>query len=121
MLAKKAAFPKSVPGPLFGFGADKMQSPTKEFAMVFRNHLHLLITKMGYKMHLKSSQNNACSALLNHDCCFYAFLFVSGGELYSGTVADFSGSDALIIRDHLRTDRLEQTATRHPEGAIPPR
>ena len=58
-------------------------------------------------MHLKSSQSNACSALLNHDCCFYAFLFVSGGELYSGTVADFSGSDALIIRDHLRTDRLE--------------
>ena len=28
-----------------------------------------------------------------------------GGELYSGTVSDFSGSDALIIRDQIRTEQ----------------
>ena len=27
------------------------------------------------------------------------------GQLYSGTVADFSGSDALVIRDQLRTEQ----------------
>ena len=31
----------------------------------------------------------------------------SGGELYSGTVADFSGSDALIIRDNVRTEQYD--------------
>ena len=31
----------------------------------------------------------------------------SGGELYSGTVADFSGSDALIIRDSVRTEQYD--------------
>ena len=30
-----------------------------------------------------------------------------GGELYSGTVADFSGSDALIIKDQLRTEQYD--------------
>ena len=29
------------------------------------------------------------------------------GELYSATVADFSASDALIIRDRLRTEQYE--------------
>jgi len=27
--------------------------------------------------------------------------------LYSGTVADFSGSDALIIRDNIRTEQYD--------------
>ena len=31
----------------------------------------------------------------------------SGGKLYSGTVADFSGSDALIIRDRVRTEQYD--------------
>jgi len=31
----------------------------------------------------------------------------TGGELYSGTVADFSGSDALIIRDNVRTEQYD--------------
>ena len=30
-----------------------------------------------------------------------------GGKLYSGTVADFSGSDALIIRDRVRTEQYD--------------
>jgi hypothetical protein len=34
-------------------------------------------------------------------------LFLAGGELYSGTVADFSASDALIIRDRLRTEQFD--------------
>ena len=37
---------------------------------------------------------------------FFYFLFV-GGELYSGTVSDFSGSDALVIRDNLRTEQYD--------------
>lgn len=30
-----------------------------------------------------------------------------GGELYSGTVSDFSGTDALIYRNPLRTDQYD--------------
>ncbi len=33
--------------------------------------------------------------------------FSTGGELYSGTVSDFSGSDALIYRDNLRTEQYD--------------
>ena len=42
----------------------------------------------------------------------FVFCF-SGGELYSGTTADFSGSDALIYRDKIRT---EQNDLRHLNG-----
>ena len=41
---------------------------------------------------------------------FIKFCFTKiflGGELYSGTVADFSGSDALIIKDQLRTEQYD--------------
>ena len=38
---------------------------------------------------------------------------LADGQLYSGTVADFSGSDALIIRDQLRT---EQYNLKHLNG-----
>jgi semaphorin 6 len=31
----------------------------------------------------------------------------TGGELFAGTVADFSGSDALIIKDQLRTEQYD--------------
>ena len=34
-------------------------------------------------------------------------IFVSGGQLYSGTVSDFSGSDALIFRGNLRTEQYD--------------
>ena len=34
-------------------------------------------------------------------------LFVLGGQLYSGTVSDFSGSDALIFRGNLRTEQYD--------------
>ena len=34
-------------------------------------------------------------------------LIFPGGELYSGTVADFSGSDALVIRDNVRTEQYD--------------
>ena len=40
-------------------------------------------------------------------------LFFADGELYSGTTADFSGSDALIYRDNIRT---EQNDLRHLNG-----
>ncbi len=30
-----------------------------------------------------------------------------GGDLYSATVADFSATDALIIKDRLRTEQYE--------------
>lgn len=33
--------------------------------------------------------------------------YFSGGELYSGTVSDFSGTDALIYRDPLRTEQYD--------------
>ena len=36
-----------------------------------------------------------------------AYYLFPGGKLYSGTVADFSGSDALIIRDRVRTEQYD--------------
>ena len=33
--------------------------------------------------------------------------YFSGGELYSGTVSDFSGSDPLILKQEIRTDRYD--------------
>ena len=33
--------------------------------------------------------------------------YFSDGELYSGTVADFSASDSLIIKDNLRTEQYD--------------
>ncbi len=39
--------------------------------------------------------------------CNFQIIFFPGGELYSGTVADFSGSDALIIKDQLRTEQYD--------------
>ena len=39
--------------------------------------------------------------------------FFLDGQLYSGTVADFSGSDSLIIRNQLRT---EQYNLKHLNG-----
>ncbi len=33
--------------------------------------------------------------------------FLLDGDLYSGTVADFSASDALIIKDQLRTEQYD--------------
>ena len=35
------------------------------------------------------------------------FTYFSGGELYSGTVSDFSGTDALIYRNPLRTEQFD--------------
>ena len=35
------------------------------------------------------------------------FYYISGGQLYSGTVSDFSGSDALIFRGNLRTEQYD--------------
>ena len=40
------------------------------------------------------------------DLIWYFFYF-SGGELYSGTVSDFSGTDALIYRNPLRTEQYD--------------
>ena len=37
----------------------------------------------------------------------YFFFNFSGGELYSGTVSDFSGTDALIYRNPLRTEQYD--------------
>ena len=34
-------------------------------------------------------------------------LSFAGGELYSGTVSDFSGTDALIYRNPLRTEQYD--------------
>jgi len=42
------------------------------------------------------------------------FLF-TGGELYSGTVSDFSGSDALIIRDQIRTEQYNLKHLNSPD------
>ena len=33
--------------------------------------------------------------------------YFSDGDLYSGTVADFSATDALIIKDQLRTEQYD--------------
>lgn len=35
------------------------------------------------------------------------FFYFADGELYSGTVADFSASDSLIIKDNLRTEQYD--------------
>ena len=37
----------------------------------------------------------------------FNLIFFSGGELYSGTVSDFSGTDALIYRNPLRTEQYD--------------
>ncbi|TRY67930.1 hypothetical protein TCAL_09246 [Tigriopus californicus] len=44
----------------------------------------------------------------------------AGGHLYSGTVADFSGTDALIIRERLRTEQYDTKHLNNPDfvGAI---
>jgi len=42
------------------------------------------------------------------------FIF-TGGELYSGTVSDFSGSDALIIRDQIRTEQYNLKQLNRPD------
>ena len=47
---------------------------------------------------MKAGQWDLCNSFVN--------LF-SGSKLYSGTVADFSGSDALIIRDRVRTEQYD--------------
>ena len=35
------------------------------------------------------------------------FLLSAGGELYSGTVADFTGTDSLVIKGRLRTEQYD--------------
>ncbi len=35
------------------------------------------------------------------------FFTFTGGDLFSGTVADFSASDSLIIKDNLRTEQYD--------------
>jgi semaphorin 6 len=40
-------------------------------------------------------------------------VFCADGQLYSGTVSDFSGADALIIKDQIRT---EQYNLKHLNG-----
>ena len=42
-------------------------------------------------------------------------LYIAGGELYSGTVSDFSGSDALIIRDQIRTEQYNLKQLNRPD------
>ena len=50
-----------------------------------------------------------CYALQYYDILFFNenILFILGGQLYSGTVSDFSGSDALIFRGNLRTEQYD--------------
>ena len=36
-----------------------------------------------------------------------ANVFIADGELYAGTVADFSATDALIIKNRLRTEQYD--------------
>ena len=53
---------------------------------------------------------------LAYSFCDISIIFplcLLGGELYSGTVSDFSGTDALIYRNPLRT---EQYAPQHLNG-----
>ena len=38
---------------------------------------------------------------------FYVELFVSDGDLYTGTVADFSGMDPIIYREPLQTEQYD--------------
>jgi hypothetical protein len=42
-----------------------------------------------------------------------SFVVCLDGQLYSGTVSDFSGLDALIIKDQIRT---EQSNLKHLNG-----
>ena len=42
-------------------------------------------------------------------------LDIPGGELYSATVADFSGGDALIIRDQIRTEQYNLKQLNRPD------
>ena len=44
----------------------------------------------------------------------YAF-YSLGGELYSGTVADFSGSDPLILKQKIRTDQYDAKQLNSPD------
>ena len=53
------------------------------------------------RIHCRERQVYRIRIIVN---CVYVF---SGGKLYSGTVADFSGSDALIIRDRVRTEQYD--------------
>lgn len=39
----------------------------------------------------------------------------AGGHLYSGTVADFSGTDALIIRERIRTEQYDTKHLNNPD------
>jgi hypothetical protein len=44
-----------------------------------------------------------------------SFVVCLDGQLYSGTVSDFSGLDALIIKDQIRT---EQSNLKHLNGEL---
>ena len=46
---------------------------------------------------------------------FRSSLIFIGGELYSGTVSDFSGTDALIIRNQIRTEQYNLKHLNNPD------
>jgi hypothetical protein len=50
---------------------------------------------------------------LKLSCLADQFCLCLDGQLYSGTVSDFSGLDALIIKDQIRT---EQSNLKHLNG-----
>ena len=59
------------------------------------------------------SDNVICARPLIHND--FHFLF-SSGHLYAATVADFSGTDSLIIKDSLRTEQYDY---KHLNGKYP--
>ena len=52
-------------------------------------------------------RNRNTPSEINLTHCNTLILFFSDGELYAGTVADFSATDALIIKKRLRTEQYD--------------
>jgi semaphorin 6 len=46
---------------------------------------------------------------------FYNKVFVADGDLYTGTVADFSGMDPIIYREPLQTEQYDSMSLNAPD------
>ena len=61
-----------------------------------------LSRKLIIKLHFEDFKPERFRIFESNVLCYF-----SGGQLYSGTVSDFSGSDALIFRGNLRTEQYD--------------
>ena len=87
-----------------------IQDTTPPSCSQVRRYSHSIVTPHCSQLFLSTHRHNyIINALLSQQFDPFPLTHTdyhfAGGQLYSGTVADFSGSDALVIRDQLRTEQ----------------